>query len=437
MKIVIRSATDSAIDKVRGKFNRDQYEDMVAYSDLISAKTKMLAKLPFWGVLGINLRLVEEPTGALTTLATDGRNIYYSAEFIKRLSAGERMFAIAHEVSHCLYDHVGKNSRQGGRNSELWQQATDYMINGELVQAKVGDKITTIKIYHDEKYDGWSTDSIYTDLEENGAADDMEPMDYHIELVAGGDEGEDGEGVTVSSGDGDSELEKAWTQAVTQAVAAQREAAAKGLGDAGELPASVQRLIDGLSKPTINWKQVLRQHVKTFLSRGYSFNRPNRKTFNNGIILPGFRKDSQKLEVVVAIDTSGSVDAVMLKEFVSELKGIMQSFPAFDITAFCFDAGMETIKESVTHITRTQGDFADVGKFAQNITGGGGTLFETIFEYLEEERIKPRILLVLTDGEPFGSWGDPNYCKTLWLVNNQYRERTAPFGITMQYEPKG
>jgi predicted metal-dependent peptidase len=65
--------------------------------------------------------------------------------------------------------------------------------------------------------------------------------------------------------------------------------------------------------------------------------------------------------------------------------------------------------------------------------GGGGTDFDCIFNYLKEEGRVPKLLIVFTDGYPFGSWGDEDYCDTTWIIHGD-PEPNPPFGTFALYE---
>jgi predicted metal-dependent peptidase len=66
------------------------------------------------------------------------------------------------------------------------------------------------------------------------------------------------------------------------------------------------------------------------------------------------------------------------------------------------------------------------------VQGGGGTDFEAIFDFMKAEEIEPRKLVVFTDGYPFGSWGDPNYCDTVWIIHGN-KQPDPPFGVWAEY----
>lgn len=441
---------------------KDTYEDEDAYNEMIVAKARMLKDLPFWGILALTVKLVE--VNEIPTLATDGMHVYYNAEFVKKLSRGERVFAMAHEIYHCLYEHAGRNTRAAsyiGFNSNerdpakireiqeklaLWNYAADFIVNDGLVEARVGEYIKTIQILHDEKYRGWSVEEVYDDLLENPEKmqKDARTMDTHIEVEVVPDDEMDGSSGQPQSGEGNGpmkvkikqsdfeKMQKDWQDNMISAAAAQKEHEQR-TQSAGCIPSGVQRLIDQLSKPKVNWKTMLRRYVMAVSHRRYSFSRPNRPLFSQGWTLPGFRDRTHELDIVVLVDTSGSISQEQLTAFVSELQGIMNSWKRYKITAWCFDGAV--IEDSVTTLTKgASGAWEDVKKFASRIGGGGGTNFEVNWEYMKERKIKPRLVLMLTDGMPFGSWGDVSYTPTMYMVIGNPRAEGPKGAITIHYE---
>lgn len=455
------------------KFPVDTYKDEDAYEEMVVAKARLLKDYPFWGVLGLSLRLVEDESGYLPTLMVDGRHIFYNAEFVKSLKRGERVFGVAHEIYHCLHDHAGSASRGIGytdidmeaikkdpkklaeaqKKMNFWNFAADFVVNDDLVQANIGEFIRTIQILHDEKYRGWSVEDVYDHLMQNPdqAPQNGQTLDVHVEIEIE----EDGEGEGEGKGEGDGEegegnaqqdsngnikikmkrseaekLQREWQDNIVSAAAAQKEAEQRG-DCAGCIPAGIQRLIDELTEPKINWKQALQRFVMRVMSRGYSFARPNKVLFSKGWTIPGFRTQKNELDVAIAVDTSGSISEQELTAFLSEMQGIMKSFDRYNIKAWCFDG--DVIEETVTHITKRNGRWDDIKKFIKHVRGGGGTIFTANWEWMRNNKIKPRLLLVLTDGMPFGEWGWPNYCPTMFMIIGNPRV-TAPFGMTIHYD---
>jgi len=469
---------ESSMSMPVGKvFRKDTYVDEEIYEEMIVAKARLLKDFPFWGILGLSLVMVEDTSGKIPTLATDGRHIFYSAKFMANLKRGERVFAVAHELYHCLFEHAGKQHRglmytginPNAKNHDeameiqtkmkLWNFAVDFVVNDDLLQSKCGDFIKTIAILHEIKYRGWSSEEVFQHLldhPEDRPGDGAETLDIHIEIEieedgdgsGSGDgdseakDGKDGSGDQPGQGDKDgnsvkvkmkrSEYEKMrkdWQDNAVKAAAAQKEADARG--GAGSIPNGIRRLLEDLTKPVYNWKQMLRRYVMSTMSRGYSFSRPNKVLFNQGFTIPGFRKHNQLLDIAIAVDTSGSIGQEELAMFVSEMDGILKSFPKYNISAWCFDGSV--IEDSITEITKNNGKMDDITKFAKNIGGGGGTDFACNWEFMRENKMKPRLLLMFTDGYPFGSWGEPNYCPTMFLIKGN-PTGNAPFGISLHFE---
>jgi predicted metal-dependent peptidase len=122
---------------------------------------------------------------------------------------------------------------------------------------------------------------------------------------------------------------------------------------------------------------------------------------------------------------SGSISDVQGKDFVSEVQGIMETFESYKIHIACFDT--EVYNPQVYNSDNLE-DITDY-----ELKGGGGTDFDCIFTYLKDNDIEPKKLVVFTDGYPFGSWGNPNYCDTVWIIHGD-RNPSPPFGAWALYE---
>lgn len=445
------------------RWKKDHWEDDEAYEEMIVAKTRLLKDYPFWGILGMQLTVVEDTSGYITTLATDGRHLFYSAEFVMKLQRNERLFGVGHEILHALYEHAGKHSRamayteidpnekdpekirEANEKLQLANFAQDFIVNDDLVVGNVGEYITTVPVLHDTKFRGWSWEEVYDYLLKHPEErpDAGKQFDQHIEIeIVDDDEEDEGCEGERQPGDGKGPLKikmkrseadklaQQWKDNVVRAAAAQKEAEERG-DAAGSLPAGVQRFLDELVKPVVNWKQLLRRYVMQTMTYDFSFSRPNKALFNDGWTIPGFRNPNDLLDIVIAVDTSGSISRDQLTTFVSEMDGIMKSFPSYVIKAWCFEGAV--VEDSVVTITRVDGHMEDITKFIEKVGGGGGTDFECNWEFMRDERIKPKLFLFLTDGMPFGSWGWPTYCPTIFLIMGN-PGTTAPFGMTLHYE---
>jgi len=154
--------------------------------------------------------------------------------------------------------------------------------------------------------------------------------------------------------------------------------------------------------------------------------RPSKRS--GEVIFPGMNKDEQ-LDIVIALDMSGSIGDVVARDMLSEVQGIMQQYNDYRITVMCFDTGVYNVE------TFTSDDGRDIREY--ELAGGGGTDFDIVYKYMEQENIDPDQLIMFTDGYPWGSWGNPDYCDTLFVIHGDPQGRiTAPFGMTIHYEAK-
>jgi len=140
-------------------------------------------------------------------------------------------------------------------------------------------------------------------------------------------------------------------------------------------------------------------------------------------VMPGMKVDPM-IDIAVALDASGSISEKMLKDFLGEIQGIMDSFPAYRIHVFTFDT------EAYNPAQYDSDNLDDICDY--EVKGGGGTDFDAIYSYLKENEIEPKRLVVFTDGYPFGSWGDENYADTVWILHGT-RTIEPPFGQYAYY----
>jgi len=393
----------------------DPAVDRASREKLIGARVGLLLNSPFFGNMATRLQLTNADDWC-PTAATDGRNFYYNSRFVEMLKAKELEFLFGHEVLHCCYDHFG---RRGDRDPQLWNIADDYAVNSDLIKSKVGVRITTVPCLYDPKYEGMCSEEIYDKLYENAEKIDINQLlDQMIDEHLDGDsEGEDGKGNSKPK------LSKEERDQIREELKEAMLSAAEQAG-AGNTPAGVKRLIKTFTEPKMNWRELLRQHIQSTIKTDFSWMRPGRKTWHMDSVMPGMT-NGETTDVVVAIDTSGSIAESMLRDFLSEVKGIMEEFEQFRLHLFTFDTD---VYNPVTYSSETLDNVEDY-----DIQGYGGTDFTAIFNYLKKEAIEPQRLVVFTDGYPWGSWGDPDYCDTLWIVHGT-RDVEAPFGITVYYD---
>jgi len=389
---------------------------------LVTARVGMLLRASFFGNLATRLKLINADEWCATA-ATDGRHFYYNTRFIKMLKPKEIEFLFGHEVLHCVYDHFG---RRGDRDPQLWNIANDYCVNGDLKKHRVGEFITSVPCLYDAKFEGKSSEEVYDYLYENAekiSIDDL--IDRMLDEHMDGDDGEgggSGDDDGTGKGRGRPKLSQSERDKIRDEIKEAMLSAAQTC-DAGNLPLGVKRLIQNLTEPKMNWRELLRMQLESTIKSDYTWLRSSRKGWHVDAVMPGM-KTTDAIDIAVAIDTSGSISDKQARDFLTEIKGIMESFDSYRIHVFTFDTQCYNPQQYNSE------NLEDIAGY--DIQGGGGTDFEVIFGYLKSAEIEPKKLVVFTDGYPFGSWGDANYCDTVWIVHGN-KNPDPPFGMWAEY----
>jgi predicted metal-dependent peptidase len=385
----------------------------------------LLLKASFFGNLATRLKLVNADEWC-PTAATDGRHFYYNSRFIKMLRPREIEFLFGHEVLHCVYDHFG---RRGERDPQLWNIANDYCVNADLIKHKVGEKITSVPCLHDPKFDGLSSEEVYDKLYEKADKIDIgklldQMIDEHLD--GEGDSDGDGDGDNEGKGKGRPKLTAEERQAIKDEIKEAMLAAAATVDGAGNLPAGVKRLIQDLTEPKMDWRELLRMQLESTIKSDFTWMRASRKGWHMDAVMPGMKLDPM-IDIAVALDASGSISEKMLKDFLGEIQGIMESFPAYRIHVVTFDT------EAYNPVQYDSDNLDDICDY--EIKGGGGTDFDCVYNYLKEHEIEPKRLVMFTDGYPFGSWGDENYTDTVFILHGTTTIE-PPWGQYAYYDEK-
>lgn len=397
---------------------------------IIVARVGLLLRHPFFGNMATRL-IVKNCDDWCPTAATDGRHLFYNTQFFNALSNKEIEFVIAHEILHCVFDHI---TRREDRIPILHNIACDYIVNNTLVRDRIGEMVKLVQCYQDFKYEGWMSEAVYDDLykeaEKNGqkyveALGDL--LDEHVDWEKEADGDTKGkQGKQDKKGDkGRPTYTKEELKKIRDEIKENMLSSAQAAG-AGNTPAEVQRIIKELTEPKMNWRELLRQQIQSTIRNDYTFSRPSRKGWHTGAILPGMNF-MDTIDVAIGLDMSGSIGDHQAKDFLGEIKGIMEEYKDYNIKLWTFDTAVYN-----------EADFsADGGEdlLDYDIQGGGGTDFDVNWEYMKENNITPKKFIMFTDGYPFGSWGDADYCETVFIIHGHHDKNTkAPFGITAHYE---
>lgn len=344
---------------------------------LSHARVGLILDHPFFGQLALRLQFVERVTEK--TMAVDGKHIFYNPQFVNSISSELTKAIIAHEVMHCVFDHIG---RRNGRSPRRWNQAADYAINPILEDSGFDFEGTGLL---NPAYKNMTADQIYMLLPESSSGDPLdECLDSSTDAIEAAD----------------------WAVAVVQAATAAKQH--------NKLPESLARLVSELTEPKLNWRAQLRHFVTERCKDDYSWTRPNRKFFSQGIYLPSLYNE-QMGQIVVAIDTSGSIDQPTLDAFGAEIKSIVQTIRPTNTTAIYCDAVINHVDE-----------FSPNDELHFNMHGGGGTDFCPPFQFVKDQNLTPKVFIYLTDGYgPFPS--APDY-PVIWCMTTA---QIAPFGTTL------
>ena len=401
------------------KKESDKFKDLCGPTDakldreirekLITARVGLLLRASFFGNLATRLKLVNADEWC-PTAATDGRNFYYNSRFVDMLKPKEVEFLFGHEVLHCVYDHFG---RRGDRDPMLFNIANDYCVNGDLKKHRVGEFITSVPCLYDHKYEGMSSEEIYDILYENAEKIDIgslidKMLDEHLD-----GEGQDGDGDKEGEqgkkgGKGRPKLSAEERQKIKDEIKEAVLAAASASDGAGNLPAGVKRIIEDMTAPKMNWRELLRMQLESTIKSDYTWMRNSRRGWHMDAVMPGMKLDPM-IDIAVSIDASGSMGARMLQDFLSEVAGIMEQFPAYRIHVLSFDTQVYNPRQFDSE------NLDDITGY--EIMGGGGTDFDCVFQYFKENEIEPKRHIMFTDGYPNGSWGDEQYCDTVFIMH--------------------
>ena len=415
------------------KKESDKFKDLCGPTDpkldreirekLITARVGLLLRASFFGNLATRLKLVNADEWC-PTAATDGRNFYYNSRFVDLLKPKEVEFLFGHEVLHCVYDHFG---RRGDRDPMLFNIANDQCVNADLKKHRVGEFITSVPCLYDAKYQDMSSEEIYDILYENAEKIDIgdlidKMLDEHLDGEGNGEGGKDGDGK--ENGKGRPKLTPEERQQIRDEIKEAVLAAASASDGAGNLPAGVRRIIEDMTAPKMNWRELLRMQLESTIKSDYTWMRNSRKGWHMDAILPGSKLDPM-IDIAISIDASGSMGERMLRDFLAEVAGIMEQFPNYRIHVLSFDTRVYNPQQFDSE------NLEDITGY--EIMGGGGTDFDCVFEYFKANEIEPKRHIMFTDGYPCGSWGSEEYCDTVFIMHGT-TSIVPPFGQFAYYE---
>jgi predicted metal-dependent peptidase len=417
-------------------------------------RTRLLLDQPFFGTLAMHVDLIED--ASIPTAQTNGVFLKYNPDFFATLTTSEQVGVLAHEVLHCALLHP---YRRGSRDAHEWNVACDYAINSQLLASNF---VLPSGVLVDPQYDGMSAEQIYSkrraepmqepepseeqeEQDEEGPDQDEEGPDQDDseagddgqgdEDGADDDSASDDSGTSDESGEGDEEAQtgaetsmpgcptgefvdgpetasapEELTAADWEVIA---EEAAAVATRAGDLPGGIGRALKETREPSIDWKADTQAFIVNTVESDLSWSRPNRRFVSRGLYLPGPVKENVGV-LVVGLDTSSSITQAMLNDFASELVGLMRDARPEKVHVVYCDTQVNGVQE-----------FETDDEIKLTLTGGGGTDFQPVFDWVEENGIDPIGLVYLTDLEASAP-SEPSY-PVLW-VTPLHTTYPAPFG---------
>lgn len=371
---------------------------------LIKAKVGIILDQPFFATLMMRKNFIADPS--IKTACTNGKDIKYNPNYFDGLSNDELQGVICHELLHgTLLHHL----RREGRDLKKWNEACDYALNPIL---KDGNISLPKGALINSMFSGHSAEDIYKLLpsgNDNGGGD--------------GNGNTEGEGQDQPGGMGDVEDAPVKDESeMMQAEAEAKQELAQAIQIAkqqGKLPGALERLVQEILEPKVEWKEVLARFLCEIAKNDYSFSKPNTRYLSTGFIMPSLY-NTEFGEVVLMVDTSGSIDEAQLNEFAGEMQDIANNFST-PIKVLYVDtevAGEQDIEPDEVIDLKPQ--------------GGGGTDFVPGFEWLAKNGIIPKAVVYFTDGYCDSFPEDPEF-PVLWAVTSG-RDFEPPFGETVKID---
>lgn len=363
------------------------------------AKAKLLVEYPLFGTIASKLKLIQNDD--IQAFKSNGTMLEYNSDFFSEISLAEMEFVFANGAMHASLAH---ESRKNGRSGWLWQLSSDYAVNDMLVENGLE---RPYQAHYSKRFSGLYAEEIYAELKEDILRDELEYEADDIDNVQNekNDQQENNqESKSTKEIEQDDLLSQELFEEFAKAVLEMEE-------KRGELPKSLERFFDLSQNAKIDWRDELRVSLERFHKDDYAQMPPNKKFLHLGFYLPS--SISQRFKLVVAVDSSGSVDEDLLSEFLSELNFLMNTVPSYEINLLICDDKIRS------HKVFYSGDILEA-----SIEGGGATDFRPIFEFIDRELEDTKLLLYFSDLDGIFPNKIPSYY-VKWIAP---KELEVPFG---------
>lgn len=366
------------------------------------AKAKLLVEYPYFGTMASRLDFVLNED--IEAFKSDGKKLEYSSSFLENATISQLEFVLANGAMHASLAH---ENRQNNRSGWLWQMATDMAINDMLVSN--GMELADGAQYR-VRFSGMYAEEIYAELKS-----DMIREDDNLEYEA--DDASDVQNNETKNEETKQEEESQTAEQIQEEILQEQLFAEESISllasefQKGEAPTHIERFFKIDFSGKIDWRDELKAALDRYFKDDYVLIPPNKKFLSQGIYLPS--STSQTFRLVIAIDSSGSVDDALLSEFLSEVNFLMSLVSHYQIELLVCDEKIHT------HKTFYSGDNLEL-----EIKGGVGTDFRPVFDFVKKEFDDVKLLLYFTDLEGVFPNEQPNY-EVKWISP---KEVNIPFG---------
>jgi len=328
------------------------------------------------------------------TAYTNGFDKRYGRKFIEKLSDPELRALVLHENLHVALNHCGRFRKEFKQNPQLMNVCADYVVNDIIVNLQdEGFCVLPQGGLYEEKYHNWSVNEILKDLKQNmSKPNDMSNASGNGDTVEESSEGSDSYGGLKPLDEHDFSEMANTPQDAKELTTKIENALKEGSIMAGRLGVKLPRAIDEMFEPKVDWRNVLRDFIQSSVrgSDEYTWRKFNKRLMANDLYMPSSENESMG-ELVIAIDTSGSIGDKELNEFATELVSICDTVTpeAIRVVWWDYDVHGEQMFNRDT--------YANI-KSLLKPQGGGGTRVSCVSEYITKEDIKAEAVLVFTDG---------------------------------------
>ena len=362
------------------------------------AKSLLILDHPFFGTAVTKRPIIYTDAVPTAAMSATGQ-IYINPEFAEPLTVRQLMFLLAHEAMHYMLAH---SLRRKHRDAHAWNVAADKVINDTLIDAKVGDFI-----------DGGVT----LDGARNNSAEELYDENDNGDGNGAGGIGND---IGDPCDDGGSPLDDSQVHALEAQAKIEAIQSAKAAKAVGKLPGAIERMIDEMINVTTPWHDILERYMQAKVKDGYSWQRPNRRFVGAGTYLPGVDYTPRMGEIIIAVDTSGSLTSDDINMFNGHINRILHTCLPEKVHVIYCDYHIGGVDEY------TPDDLPITAK----CIGGGGTSFKPVFEWADNHDGDIECIVYLTDG-----YGDQDSITTdydtVWLTTAYEK---FPFGTVIKFE---